>query len=59
MFLKILQYSQENACVVVSFNQVAGLKASNFILKKALTQVFSYKYCEIFKNNLFIEHLQQ
>ena len=26
LFLKILQYSQENSCVGVSFNKVAGLK---------------------------------
>ena len=30
------------------FNKVAG--ACNFIKKEALTQVFSCKFCEIFKN---------
>ena len=40
--MKMSQYSQENTCVGVSFY--------NFI-RKAPTQVFSSKYCEIFKNN--------
>ena len=39
------------------FNKVAGLKACNFI-KKALTQVFSCEYYEIFKNTYFEEHLE-
>ena len=28
-----------------------------FYKKETPTQVFSYKYCEIFKNNFFIEDL--
>ena len=36
---------------------VMSLQASNFI-KKTSTQVFSCKYCEIFKNSFFMEHLQ-
>ena len=32
--------------------------ACNFIKKKTLEQVFSSKFCEIFKNNVFIEHLR-
>ena len=27
------------------------------LLKDALAQVFSYEFCEIFKNNFFIKHL--
>ena len=30
----------------------------NFIAKEMLAQVFSCKFCEIFKNNYFEEHLQ-
>ena len=37
---------------------VAGLKIWNFIKKRLKTQVFSYEYCEIFKNNYFEEHLR-
>ena len=37
------------------FNIVA---ACNFINKDALAQVFSFEFCEIFKNTLFIEHLR-
>ena len=32
--LKILQYSQEDTCVSVSFNKVAGLEGWNFIQKE-------------------------
>ena len=37
------------------FNIVA---ACNFINKDALAQVFSFEFCEIFKNTFFIEHLR-
>ena len=33
------------------FDKVAGLKVNT-------TQMFSCEYCEIFKNNYFIEHLR-
>ena len=44
VFFKIQLYSQENACVGVSYS-------CNF-------QVFFFEYCEIFKNRFFIEYLQ-
>ena len=31
--------------------------ACNFIKKETSTQVFSWKFCEIFKNTFFTEHL--
>ena len=37
------------------FNKVASLKA---YLKETPTQVFSFKYCEIFKNTYLEEHLE-
>ena len=40
MFLKILQNSQENICPSAFFN-------------KALAQVSSYEFCEIFKSTFF------
>ena len=49
MFLKISQHSQENTCVEVSFNKITVLKP--------LTQVFFREYCNIFKNNFFIDQL--
>ena len=33
------------------------VKACNFIKKEALTKVFSWKFCEIFKNTYLTEHL--
>ena len=52
------------------FNKDAGLRpatllkrrlwpnACNVIKKETLVQVFSYKFCESFKNTLFTEHLR-
>ena len=33
-------------------------QACNFIKKEAPTQVFSFEFCEIFKNTFFTEHLR-
>ena len=49
MFFKILQKSLENTCVRGSF-LVKLQTSSNFTKKEILVQVFSYKFCEIFKN---------
>ena len=40
VFLTILQYSQEDACVGVSLNIFAGVKACNFIKKKLQHRCF-------------------
>ena len=44
VFLKISQNLQENTCARI------------FINKETLAQVFSYEFCEIFKNTFSIEH---
>ena len=49
VFLKISQNSQENICARFSYL----LK-----LQKALTQVFPWEFCEIFKKLLFTEHFR-
>ena len=41
LFLKISQYLQENICVKVSFNQVAGLQVCIFIKKRFQHRCFS------------------
>ena len=48
LLLKILQYSQENTYVGVSFNKVESLQTT--LLKENPTQVFPCEYCKIFKN---------
>ena len=40
LFLKILQYSQENTYVGVTFNKVAELQACNVIKRDTNTGVF-------------------
>ena len=54
VFLGILQNSQENTCVRVSFLTKFQTEACNFILKKTLAQVFSCEICEISKNSFFL-----
>ena len=58
MFLKILETSQENACVEAFFNKAAGLDPAKFFKQETSTQVLSYEVCETFKNTYFEEHLQ-
>ena len=53
MYLKITQVSQENTCVGVFINKVAGQKDRNFNKKDTPTQVFSFEICEIFNNTFF------
>ena len=48
VFLEISQNSQENTFV----------RVCNFIKKEALTQLFSYKFHEIFQNTFFTEHIR-
>ena len=43
-----LENSQENTFV----------RVCNFIKKETLTQVFSYKFYEIFQNTFFTEHIR-
>ena len=51
VFLDILQNSQENTSARVSFfNKGPDLEACNFIKKETLAQVFSCKFCKVFKN---------
>ena len=60
VFLKISQNLQANTCARVSFliKLQAEAEACNFIKKEILTQVFSFEFCEIFKNIFFIAHLR-
>ena len=50
VFLDISQNLQESTCPRDSF-------LKKFIKKETLAQVFSYEFCEISKNIVFIEHL--
>ena len=56
---KFAKFTGKHLCKSLFFNKVAGLrpKASNFIKKETLAQVFSCKLCEISKNTFFTEHL--
>ena len=57
VFLKISQkFTGKDLCQSLFFNK---LKTSgNFIKQEALARVFSYEFCEIFKNTFFIENLR-
>ena len=49
------KFTWKHLCQSLVFNKVS--EACNFIKKKALAQVFSYEFCEVFKNTFFIGHL--
>ena len=57
VFLKILQNSQENTCTRASILRKLQASACNFIKKETLAHVFSCKFCKIFRNTFFTEHL--
>ena len=57
VFLEILQNSQANTCVRVSFLIKSQASVYNFIKKEILARVFPCQLCEIFKNTFFTEHL--
>ena len=52
VFLKILQKSQENTCVGVSY-LVKLQSTCNFIKKETPTQALPCEFCKIFMNNFF------
>ena len=52
-FLKFSQNLQENTCARVSFLIKLQAEACNFIKEETLAQVFSYEFCQIFKNTFF------
>ena len=52
--LKSFMISQEITCVGASF-LIKFFK--NFIKKEVLAQVFSFEFCEMFKNNYFVKLL--
>ena len=47
--LKISQYSQENTCVGVSFNKLAGPQADNFIKKRLQYRCFPLNITKFFR----------
>ena len=61
VFLNTLQYSLENTCAEVPFQQCWGPET---LLKETSTQVFSREYCKHLKNNLrwlllfFLDHFR-
>ena len=58
MFLEILQNSQENTCVRVSYLIKLQAEACNLIRRETGAQMFSCEFSEISKNTFFTEHLR-
>ena len=52
-FQKFRNIHKKTVVLEFLFNKVAGLKICSFIKKETPTQVFSYEYCEIFKDSFF------
>ena len=57
VFLKNSENSPENTCVGVSFLKRLQVWGLQLFKKETPTQVFSGKFCEIFKIIIFTEHL--
>ena len=53
MLLKILNIRKKTLVLEFLFNKAADLKACFFIKKNIPTSVFSFEYCEIFKNSFW------
>ena len=58
VFLKIWQNQQENTFARASFLIKLQASVCSFIKKKALAQVLSCEFCQIFKNTFFIERFR-
>ena len=50
--ISIIQHEQY--CLIIL---VIGLKVATVLKKETLTQMFSSEFCEISRNNFFIEHI--
>ena len=57
VFLINLLISQENNCVGIFFNKVAGLNDYNFILKRLQHRCFPVKFVKFLKTSFITEHL--
>ena len=58
LLLNILQYSQENTSVGVSFNKVTTPQHCNFIKKRLQHRCFPVNITKFFKSTYFEEHLR-
>ena len=52
-----LEISQNHLYQSLFFDKVAGLRPATLLTKRLRHIVFSCEFCEIFKNNFFMEHL--
>ena len=52
VFLKVLQYTQENTCAGISFKQSCR-SAAHSIKKETLVQICLCEFCKVFKRHFF------
>ena len=52
VFKTLAKFTGKHVCWRLSYNKIAGL-ACNFIKRETTTQVFSSKFCEIFRNTFY------
>ena len=55
----ISRRSSINKTVDKNFKKFTGKQVCIFIKKETLTQVFSCKFCSVFKKTFFAEHLRE
>ena len=51
------KFTGKHLCQSLFLNKVADLRTATLLKERLLAQVFSCKFCEIFKNTFFTEHL--
>ena len=58
LFLKISQNSQENNCIGVFFNKLAGLRSATLLKKEIPTKYFSCKFVKFLRTAFFTDYLR-
>ena len=51
------KFTEKHLCYSLFINKIAGLRPATLLKRETLAEVFSCEFCEIFKNNIFMEQL--
>ena len=54
-----IKFIEKHLCQRLFCSEVTGLRPATLLKKETLAQLFSCKFCKIFKNTFFTEHLRQ
>ena len=51
------KFTEKHLCYSLFINKIAGLRPETLLKRETLAEVFACEFCEIFKNNFFMEQL--